>query len=174
MTRALPALTLLIGLAAPVALPAQMPADQFPADMPTQVQARIGDLDARCRAAGGRPNPRPYLFIHDYSGDGVPDYLLSEGRYGCTGQEGVFRVVGASVVEIFVTEADGSAFSAWRSIVAGYRLVQHKPLLVQVVKVGRECGPSPLCGYQLRYDAEGRKFDAIPVSPAQAGAIAPG
>ncbi|WP_162232716.1 hypothetical protein [Sphingomonas sanxanigenens] len=174
MTRALPALTLLVGLAAPMALPAQMPADRFPADMPQQVQARIADLDARCRAAGGRPNPRPYLFIHDYSGDGVPDYLLSEGRYGCTGQEGVFRVVGASVLEIFVTEPDGAAFSAWRSIVAGYRLVQHTPLLVQVVKVGQACGASPLCGYQLRYDAAGRRFDAVPVSGAQAkGAAAP-
>ena len=172
MTRKLPALTLLLGLVAPVALPAQMPVDQFPADMPPEVQTRIADLDARCLAAGGRPNPRPYLFIHDYSGDGVPDYLLSEGRYGCTGREGVFRVVGASVVEIFVAEPDGSAFSAWRSIVAGYRLVENKPLLVQVVKVGQECGASPLCGYQLRYDAAGRRFDAVPVSAVQAGGAA--
>lgn len=173
MTRALLAMILLTGLAAPMVLPAQMPADQFPADLPPQVQARVADLDARCRAAGGRPNPRPYLFIHDYSGDGVPDYLLSEGRYGCSGREGVFRVVGASVLEVFVTERDGSAFSAWRSIVAGYRLVEHTPLLVQVVKVGQECGTGPLCGYQLRYDAAGRRFDAIPVSAAQAGAAPP-
>ena len=36
-------------------------------------------LDARCAAAGGRPGTARYVIVQDFTGDGVLDYLLSEG-----------------------------------------------------------------------------------------------
>jgi hypothetical protein len=146
-------------------------AAQVPASVPAQVRARIAALDTRCKAAGGQPLTQPYVYVHDYSGDGRPDYLVSEGNYGCSSKPTLFRNGEAAVIEVFVTQADGSAIGAWHGSVIAYRLLDRKPTAIQVAQTGTAaCGTAARCGFTLRWDGT-RGFVADPVgAPATAPA----
>ncbi|WP_293973084.1 hypothetical protein [Sphingomonas sp.] len=135
--------------------------------VPAEVTARIAVLDRQCIAAGGKPAAQSYIFVHDYTGDGIPDYLISEGNYGCAGRNGLFVKDGTAAIEIFAARPDGRAASAYRATVLGYRLLDRTPTLVQVAKAGAAaCGGQPRCGYDLVWNQTLARLEDKPVGTA--------
>jgi hypothetical protein len=133
---------------------------------PPEVMARIAGLDARCKAAGGTPIPNAYVLVHDYTGDGRPDFLISEGNYNCSGQPELFRPGGQSVVEVYMAKADGHAASVYQGTLAGYRLVQRTPTLIQIARSGATCGAKSPCGFDLVWNAAASRLEEAPVGTA--------
>jgi len=122
---------------------AVLPAAQAQVNPPPAVGARIAVLGAACRAAGGTPSSaRPYVFVHDFTGDGVNDYLISEGDFQCTGRPNVFNFNGRASIELWVAEANGAARQVHREQVVGYRIIDSRPRTLQVVRTGPACGPA--------------------------------
>jgi len=138
---------------------------------PPAVAQKMVDMDTACRVAGGRPGGGAYIFVQDFSGDGVNDFLISEGNYNCIGKSDAFRAGGKAVVEIYVTSG-GDAFRGFYEVVHGYRILDSRPRTVQIVRDGAACGraPSATCTVTLRWDPPSRKFTAAfasspPITP---------
>ncbi|WP_147157161.1 hypothetical protein [Reyranella soli] len=123
------------------------------------------DIDTACRVAGGRPGGGSYIFVQDFSGDGLNDYLISEGNYNCIGKPDAFRAGGKAMVEIYVTSG-GDAFRGFYEVVRGYRILDTRPRTVQIVRDGAACGGalSATCTVTLRWDPPSRKFTAASAS----------
>jgi len=150
---------------------------QAPLNPPQQVKTRIGQLDAQCRQAGGQPVARPYVFVYDFTGDRVVDYLISEGDYGCNGKPDLFRKNGAAFVEIWVAQPGGAGAMMFRENVRGYRIVDGAPRVVQLVRFGAACGqgaaPAAVCPAILAWDFIGRKFSTAGAPVVAAGPAGP-
>lgn len=143
-----------------------------PPPVPPLVLSHMNDLDARCRAAGGRPGQGRFVIAQDFTGDGRLDYLVSEGDYACTGRPGLFRPGGEAKADIYVANARGQVLRAWSDTLIAYRLVAGRPTRVQIAKRGPACGagvaPSAQCAAQLAWN--GSTFGAA--SSVGAGAAA--
>ena len=77
-----------------------VPANGQTPHRPPAVVQKMVDMDTACRGAGGRPGGGAYVFVQDFSGDGVSDFLISEGNYNCIGKPDAFRTGGKAVIEI--------------------------------------------------------------------------
>lgn len=134
---------------------------------PPSIRTKIQAMDTACGVAGGRPAGGAYIFRQDFSGDGVPDYLVSEGGYQCAGKPDAFRANGHANIQIFVTSG-ADAQSVFYESVRGYRIIPGAPSQVQVV---RDTGTVTLAYNGGRFVAGGQ---AAPVDPlAQVGARPP-
>jgi hypothetical protein len=142
-------------IAAGLAIPALAQAPR----PPPAVAQKIEVMKTACEVVGGKPGGGAYIFVYDFTGDGVNDYLLSEGNYNCIGKPEAFRPGGRAVVEIYVTRG-GDAPRAFYETVRGYRIVEGRPRVVQIVREGAACGPGArgTCTVSLRWDAATRKF----------------
>jgi hypothetical protein len=140
---------------------------------PRSVAQKIAALNAACTAAGGKPAGGAYVFIHDFTGDGVNDWLVSEGNYNCAGRPNLLRPNGRAMVEIYAT-AGADAPRAFQEVVAAYRIVDARPRVVQIARVGAGCGPAAPgpCPVTLRWDAGTRRFVGS-TAPAAGVAAAP-
>jgi hypothetical protein len=116
-------------------------------------------MDTACRVAGGRPGGGAYIFVHDFSGDGLIDYLISEGNYNCIGKPDTFRSGGKAAVEIYVTSGQ-DATRAFNEVVRGYRILNTSPRTVQIFRDGVTCdrAASATCTVTLRWDPPSRRF----------------
>ena len=127
--------------------------------VPAVVMQHMADLDARCRAAGGRPGEARYIVAQDFTGDGRLDYLLSEGNYACTGRPDLFRRNGEARVDIFVTDARNTARRVYSDVLIGYRVLAGRPVKVQIARKGAACGPGAAagtqCAAQLEWNGQG-------------------
>jgi hypothetical protein len=101
----------------------------------------------------------------------VNDWLVSEGNFNCAGRPNAFRPNGRATVEIYAT-AGADAPRAFQEAVAAYRIVDARPRVVQIARVGAGCGPAaPGPGpVTLRWDAGARRFVAAAAAP---GAVPP-
>jgi len=147
---------------------------------PPAVTQKMVAMDAACRVAGGRPGGGAYIFVQDFSGDGVNDFLVSEGNYNCIGKSDAFRAAGKAAVEIYVTRGS-DAFRGFHEVVRGYRILDTRPRTVQIVRDGAACGPAPsaTCTVTLRWDPPSGKFTAVsasspPITPPTELKPAPG
>lgn len=164
---------LVVTLAAATAI-ASAAAAQAPKPPPS-VARKIQVMDTACGVAGGRPGGGAYVLVYDFSGDGVNDYLLSEGNYSCLGRPDLFRKDGKAVVEVYV--ANGlDAPRAFYEVVRGYRILDGRPRTIQIVREGPGCGDRPTCGVTLLWDAATRRLvggaAASATRPAQTAAPA--
>lgn len=154
-----------IAAAVPVALAQSRP------PIPAVVLTHMNELDARCKAAGGRPGKGRYVFARDFTGDGRLDYLLSEGDYDCAGRPGLFRSGGVARVDIFVTNSRNDARRVYSDQLIAYRLLAGKPVNVRIARQGAACGPgsnaTTQCAAQLAWNGEGFG-EAVAVSDASA------
>lgn len=145
--------------------------------LPAVVLTHMNGLDARCTAAGGKPGRGRYVIAQDFTGDGLIDYLLSEGDYDCTGRPGLFRERGQARVDIFITDRANAARRVYSDTLIGYRVLAGRPAKVQVARKGALCGagtpPQGQCAAQLAWN--GTSFgEAVSVSrPASGGAADP-
>ncbi len=173
-----PALALALALAlavlttAPALLPASAWAQARP-PIPAVVLTHMNGLDARCTAAGGKPGNGRYVIAQDFTGDGLLDYLLSEGDYDCTGRPGLFRTEGQARVDIFVTDRAGAARRVYSDRLIAYRVLAGRPARVQIARKGTLCGtgasPQSQCAAQLAWN--GASFgEAASVSRGASGA----
>ena len=145
--------------------------------LPAVVITHMQSLDARCRAAGGQPGNGRYVIAQDFTGDGVADYLLSEGNYTCTGQPNLFRQNGQARVDIFVTDRANNALRAYSETLIAFRVLAGQPAKVQIARKGVACGPQAgpgtQCAAQLAWNGKGFGEDAS-VSDADRPAGQPG
>lgn len=138
---------------------------------PPQVAAKIAQLDQACTRAGGRPVAKPYVLVHDFTGDQRPDFLISEGDYECAGRPGIFQANNQAFIEIYVTDARNNAQRVYRQQVRAYRVLNTTPRTVQIALTAPACpGGQNLCGLTLAYNPQTGVFNATPVSQAQAAA----
>lgn len=144
--------------------------------IPAVVLTHMNSLDSRCTAAGGRPGNGRYVIAQDFTGDGLLDYLLSEGDYDCTGRPGLFRQNGEARVDIFVTDRTNNARRVYSDTLAAYRVLAGRPAKVQIARKGAACGAGAAanvqCAAQLAWN--GQSFgEAVSVNNA-AGTPIPG
>lgn len=141
---------------------------------PAQVAAKIAQLDQACQRAGGRPVAKPYVLVHDFTGDQRPDFLVSEGDYECAGKPGLFRANNQAFIEIYVTDPRNNAQRAYRQQVRAYRVLNTTPRTVQIALAAPACpGGQNLCGFTLAFNSQTAAFVAQAVgqgatSPAAA------
>lgn len=132
--------------------------------LPAGVKARIAALAAECVAAGGRPGRTPFVKAQDFSGDGRLDYLISAGDFECAGQPALFRRGGQAEVEIHVTDASGQSRRLFHDTLIAYRLLDGRPVRVQIARTGEACGAGSAartqCGDELAWNGNG--FDLVP------------
>ena len=144
---------------------------------PPQVAARIAQLDQACQRAGGRPVAKPYVLVHDFTGDQRPDFLISEGDYGCAGKPGLFQTNNQAIIEIWVTDPRNQAQRLYRQQVRAYRVLNTTPRTVQIALAAPACpGGQNLCGFTLAFNPGTGAFVAQAVgqgAPAQAAAAPP-
>ena len=172
MMRSALALALAVVTTAPALLPASARAQARP-PLPAAVLTHMNGLDARCTAAGGKPGSGRYVIAQDFTGDGLLDYLLSEGDYDCTGRPGLFRTEGQARVDIFVTDRAGAARRIYSDRLIAYRVLAGRPARVQIARKGALCGaetpPQGQCAAQLAWN--GTSFgEAASVSRGGSGA----
>lgn len=148
--------------------------------LPSAILERIEALDARCREAGGRPGQGRYIVARDFTGDGVLDYLVSEGDYPCTGRPALFRSDGEAQVELFVTGAGNRAQRTFADRLMAFRVLDGQPARIQIARRGAGCGagapPSQQCAAELAWNGAGfgerasvgRVGDALPAAAAPA------
>lgn len=122
----------------------------------------VGRLDRACVAAGGRPARGAFLIAQDFTGDGVPDYLVNEGNYDCFGRPNLFVENGQAHVEIYVADRSGGALK-YRENLLAVRVLDGRPQRVQVAQRGTSCGPGSTaateCGGTLVWNARTNAFD---------------
>lgn len=141
---------------------------------PPQVAAKVAQLDQACQRAGGRPVAKPYVLVHDFTGDGRPDFLISEGDYECAGRPGIFQTNSQAFIEIYLTDARNNAQRVYRQQVRAYRVLNTTPRTVQIALTAPACpGGQTLCGLTLAFNTRTGVFDAKPVGQAQAAAPLP-
>lgn len=178
MMRPALALALAVLTTASALLPASARAQARP-PLPAAVLTHMSGLDARCTAAGGKPGSGRYVIAQDFTGDGLLDYLLSEGDYDCTGRPGLFRTEGQARVDIFVTDRAGAARRVYSDRLVAYRVLAGLPARVQIARKGALCGtgtpPQSQCAAQLAWN--GTSFgEAVSVargaSTAATGSVA--
>lgn len=147
----------LCALAATPAVRAQPP-------LPAGVKARIAALAAECVAAGGRPGRTPVVKAQDFTGDGRLDFLISAGDFECAGKPALFRRGGQGEVEIHVTDASGQSRRVFHDTLIAYRLLDGRPVRVQIARAGADCGAGSMartqCGDELAWNGNG--FDLVP------------
>lgn len=162
-----------VALLAAAAVAAAPASAQTPRPPPTVAQ-KITVMNTACGVAGGRPGGGAYIFVYDFTGDGVNDYLLSEGNYNCIGKPSAFRANGKAVVEIYVANG-ADAPRGFYEVVRGYRILDGRPRSVQVVREGAACGPGAqgACTVTLRWDAASRRFVTGPATSSAAPQPAP-
>lgn len=154
--------------------------------VPEPVKARVNELVARCDRAGGQLGPMTgqgqFVIPRDFTGDGRTDFLISEGNFPCVGKPVLFRPDGLARVELWV--ADGTtARLAFADRLLAYRVVDGRPVQLQIARRAPACGGPARCGDELRWNAEtrsfeewptdGRKVAARPATGAATAAIAP-
>jgi hypothetical protein len=154
-------LTTAVVVAAPAVAEAARP--------PPAVAQKIAVMDTACGVVGGRPGGGAYIFVYDFTGDGVNDYLLSEGNYNCVGAPNAFRANGKAAVEIYVAKGP-DAPRAFHEVVRGYRIIDGRPRTVQVVREGPACRPTVqiACTVPLLWNRTSRRF----VAASEAAAVA--
>lgn len=141
--------------------------------LPDAVLAQMNRLDVQCKSAGGRPGNARYVIAQDFTGDGVLDYLLSEGNYACSGRPDLFRRDGEARVEVFVADRTSRAHRAYSEVLTAYRVLAGQPVRLQIARKGPACGqgtpPNQPCGGELAWN--GRTFglagsaNQAPVTP---------
>ncbi|MBU1374336.1 MAG: hypothetical protein KKE02_21690 [Alphaproteobacteria bacterium] len=161
-------IVVLAGLVAGLASPALAQGNA-----PPQVAAKIAQLDQACQRAGGRPVAKPYVLVHDFTGDARPDFLISEGDYACAGRPGIFQTNNQAFIEIYVTDARNNAQRVYRQQVRAYRVLNTTPRTVQIALTAPACANGQaMCGLTLAFNPQTGGFTAEPVGPAQATAPA--
>lgn len=124
--------------------------------LPMVVLNAMNALDGRCSAAGGKPGTGRYVIAQDFTGDGLLDYLLSEGDYDCRGRPGLFRTDGEARVDLFVTDRANRARRVYSERLIGYRVLAGRPARLQVARRGAACGagaaPATRCAGQLAWN----------------------
>lgn len=142
--------------------------------LPDAVLAQMNRLDVQCKSAGGRPGNARYVIAQDFTGDGVLDYLLSEGNYACSGRPNLFRRDGEARVEVFVADRTGRAHRAYSEVLTAYRVLAGQPVRLQIARKGAACGqgtpPNRPCGGELAWN--GRTFGLA--GSANQTAVSPG
>lgn len=137
--------------------------------LPDVVLAQMNRLDGQCKAAGGRPGNARYVIAQDFTGDGVTDYLLSEGNYACNGRPNLFRRDGEARVEVFVADRTSRAYRAYSEVLTAYRVLAGRPVRLQIARKGAACGqgmaPNRFCGGEMVWN--GHTFGKAG-TPAQA------
>lgn len=108
--------------------------------LPDVVLAQMNRLDGQCKAAGGRPGNARYVIAQDFTGDGVIDYLLSDGNCACLGRPNLFRRDGEARVEVFVADRAGRVHRAYSELLTAYRVLAGRPVRLQIARKGPACG----------------------------------
>ncbi|MGE3744370.1 MAG: hypothetical protein AB7G25_01420 [Sphingomonadaceae bacterium] len=156
-------------------LPAPVEAKARP-PLPAVVLTHMNGLDARCTAAGGKPGDGRYVIAQDFTGNGLIDYLLSEGDFNCTGRSELFRKDGQARVDIFVTDRAGTARRVYSDTLMAYRVLAGRPARVQIARKGALCGagtpPQGQCAAQLAWN--GTSFGEAVSVTRRTGAASPG
>ncbi len=136
-------------------LPAPVEAQARP-PLPAVVLPHMNGLNARCTAADGKPGDGRYVIAQDFTGDGLIDYLLSEGDFNCTGRPGLFRKDGQARVDIFATDRVGTTHRVYSDTLMAYRVRAGRPARVQIARKGALCGagtpPQGQCAAQPHPD----------------------
>lgn len=141
---------------------------------PAAVTAKTAQLDQACLRAGGRPAGKPYVLVHDFTGDGRPDFLVSEGDYGCAGRPGIFQSNNQAFIEIYVADPRIGAQRVYRQQVRAYRVLNTTPRTVQIALAAPACaGGQAMCGLTLAFNPQTGGFNATPGGQTQAQAAAP-
>lgn len=172
--------TMLLAIAA-AALPPPDAGAQTRQPVPDAVFAHIDQLDVGCRARGGRAGEGRTIVAQDFTGDGRPDYLISEHDYVCTGRPQAYRRRdGEARIALFVTDAQNNAVRAYYEWVLSYEVIAGQPATVQVVRQGAFCGPgsTPRTRCSVGLEWNGRIFAYGPLTitdapPAVAAAPVP-
>lgn len=113
---------------------------QRPPPLPGAVLSRMSDLDRRCIAAGGSVGTKRYIIARDFTGDGLLDYLLSEGNYDCKGRPSLFIRNGKARVEVFASDRANAARLVYSEDLVGYRVLDGHTVRLQVARRGAACG----------------------------------
>ncbi len=141
---------------------------------PAAVTAKTAQLDQACLRAGGRPAGKPYVLVHDFTGDGRPDFLVSEGDYGCAGRPGIFQSNNQAFIEIYVADPRIGAQRVYRQQVRAYRVLNTTPRTVQIALAAPACaGGQAMCGLTLTFNPQTGGFNATPGGQGQAAAQPP-
>lgn len=136
---------------------------------PAPVAAKMAQLDQACQRAGGRPVAKPYVLVHDFTGDARPDFLISEGDYQCAGRPGIFQAGNQAFIEIYVTDARNGAQRVYRQQVRAYRVLNTTPRTVQIALAAPACpNGQALCGLTLAFNPQTGGFIAAPGGQTQA------
>lgn len=166
------ALVLLIGVSASVA-PLARPR------LPEVVQAELADMAKACRDVGGRPmESRGLLIVADFTGDGLPDFVIDQGVFVCKGAAPLFAGSGGSQMSVFVGTADGQAFKAFASGSFGVEVDRaDKPARLRIAVGGPLCGErvtpeTPRSEYRtcwrpVRWSAAKREMEFSPLAEVE-------
>jgi hypothetical protein len=160
-----PVAGLLALLAATCALPASAQRG-----VPETIKQRVNELVAACAQAGGQlgtmSGQGQFVIPADFSGDGQPDFVVSEGNLPCTGKPDLFRRDGQARVELFLADGEGDVRLAFADDLLAYRVLDGRPAKLQIARKGAGCGagspPAAQCGAELRWNAGTRGFDEVP------------
>lgn len=138
--------------------------------VPDAVKARVNDLVAACVRAGGTLGDMSgqgrFVIPADFNGDGLTDFVVSEGNVPCTGRPQLFRDGGLSRVELYTGTGTAAAQLAFADRLLAYRVVAGSPAKLQIARRGEACGAgsgaSAQCGAELRWNAGQARFDEVP------------
>jgi hypothetical protein len=138
--------------------------------VPETIKQRVNELVAACARAGGQlgnmGGQGRFVVPADFSGDGQPDFVVSEGNFPCTGKPELFRRNGQARVELFLADGEGDVRLAFADDLLAYRVLDGRPAKLQIARKGAGCGagspPAAQCGAELRWNAGTRGFDEVP------------
>ena len=148
---------------------------QTPTKYPAAVDAKIAELAKDCHGFGKFEASPGFVTVADLTGDGVPDYILDEGRIGCKQAASMFQGSLGFSVEIFAGSAKGGAAEAFSHGVVALHLDEHsKPATLYLAVGGPLCGQhvtpdTPFadmesCWRPVRWNAATRKMELSPLS----------
>lgn len=149
------------------------------AKLPASVKKELSEMRTMCRGVGGKPTKSPKLvLIADLTGDGLPDYVIDQGAFGCKGAASLFSGSGGSQMLAFVGTADGQAVQAFSSGTFGVKVDNtSKPAELLVMVGGTLCGQKAtlnmartdheLCWRPVVWNDTNRKLEFAPVSRVQ-------
>lgn len=155
---------------------------QRPPPLPGAVLTRMSELDRRCTAAGGNLGTKRYIIARDFTGDGLLDYLLSEGDYDCEGRPSLFIRNGQARVEVFASDRSNAARLVYAEELIAYRVLDGRPVRLQVARRGAACGDDAVaqrpCAAELAWNGttlsdRTAAVSPTPASPAQRAATLP-
>lgn len=156
------ALAIGIGLCAHGPLAAQT-------QVPETINARVNELVAACVNAGGTlgrmDGQGRFVIPADFTGDGVTDFVVSEGNVPCTGRPNLFRADGLGRVQLFAADRAGGTRLMFDERLLAYRVLAGSPAKLQIARRGTACGTgsaaSTRCGDELRWNAAAGRFDMV-------------